>query len=250
MAAAERIDQVADHRHRHVEAAAGGGLAHGGKSRHPRDEGAQRHRDQPAGQASPKAHAPEVGEHHQPERRQPHHRMGEGAEQEAQRDEAQRNPAERGEQGGARGVAAQRVGHPGPREFDESRSQRGHQARLPRHARGVLRSRRGGRQLGRQHHQEHVGEQRDRVDPVGQRADVVAAFGLGQALGLVRIVEIAHQQRDRDPGQHAPVEQLVGEAQHEATQRIDEQQLDEVVQCQTEETVDVASDEPAHGQAT
>ncbi len=51
-------------------------------------------------------------------------------------------------------------------------------------------------------------------------------------------------------GEHPAVEQLARHADHAAAERVDQQQLDEVVEREAEEAVDVPADEPAHGAAT
>ena len=123
---------------------------------------------------------------------------------------------------------------------------RGDQSRLPRDARGIGGA--GGRRerLGRQHDQEHVGDERHRVDAVRQRADVGAAGALGQPPGLERVEQVADEDRDRGARQHAAVDELGREAEDEPAERVDEEQLDEVVERQAEEAVDVAAGDPSH----
>ena len=120
------------------------------------------------------------------------------------------------------------------------------QPRLPRDARRIGGAHALGERLGRQHHQEHVGEERDRVDAVRQRADVVAARPFGEPSRLPRVEEVADEERHRRGRQHAPVDQLGREAEHAPAQRVDQQELDEVVEGQPEEAVDVAAHDPPH----
>ena len=68
--------------------------------------------------------------------------------------------------------------------------ERREQPRLPGDARRVGGARALGERLGRQHDQEHVGEERDGVDAVGQRADVVAAGALREPPRLDRVAEL------------------------------------------------------------
>ena len=61
------------------------------------------------------------------------------------------------------------------------------------------------------------------------------------------VEQVADENRDRGARQHAAVDELRRKAEHEPAQRVDEQQLDEVVERETEEPVDVAADDPTHG---
>src|SRR5690606_17135882 len=63
---------------------------------------------------------------------------------------------------------------------------------------------------------------------------------------LARVVDVSQHQRHRDARQHSAVQKLVVEAEHEATQRVDQKQLDQVVHREPEEAIDVAPYEPAH----
>jgi hypothetical protein len=91
-----------------------------------------------------------------------------------------------------------------------------------------------------------VREQRHRVDPVRQRADVRAAGALGQTLRLQRVRDVADQHGDRRAGKNAAVHEIGRKAEHAAAERVDQQQLDQVVDCEAEEAVDVAADNPSH----
>ena len=85
----------------------------------------------------------------------------------------------------ARGVALRRRSAIGAHaELDDARGEGGEESRLPRDARRIRRAGRDRQRLRRQHHEEHVREERDGVDAVGQRADVGAAGARRQALGL------------------------------------------------------------------
>ena len=103
------------------------------------------------------------------------------------------------------------------------------------------------RQLGRQHDQEHVGEERHRVDPVRQGADVGPPRGPGQAHGLPGVVEVADHQRERRAGEDPAVDQLGGKPEDAPAEGVDQQELNQVVEGEPEESVDVAADHPAHG---
>src|SRR4029453_8865276 len=57
---------------------------------------------------------------------------------------------------------------------------------------------------------------------------------------------VADHERDGRARQNAAVEQLVREPEHVLAKRRDEQQLDEVVERETEEAVEAAAQEPWH----
>ncbi|MFO0974361.1 MAG: hypothetical protein U1A27_13115 [Phycisphaerae bacterium] len=59
------------------------------------------------------------------------------------------------------------------------------------------------------------------------------------------VEEIANQQADGDTGQDAMEDQLIAHAADGLAERGDDQDLDEVVDRQSEEAVNVALDEPA-----
>jgi hypothetical protein len=103
-----------------------------------------------------------------------------------------------------------------------------------------------GERLRRQHHEEHVGEERHGVDAVGQRADVLTAGPRRKRASLERIGDVADEDRDRGSRQHPPVNELRREAEHGPAQRVDQEQLDEIVYGKAEESVDVAADDPTH----
>ena len=86
--------------------------------------------------------------------------------------------------------------------------ERREEARLPCDERRVGRARALGERLGGQHDQEDVGEERDGVDAIGQRADVVAAGPLGEPPRLDRVGDVADEDGDRRGRQHASVDEL------------------------------------------
>jgi len=133
------------------------------------------------------------------------------------------------------------------RELDQSRAQRREESRLPRDARGIRGAGSRRQRLRRQHDEEHVREQRHRVDAVGKRADVGASRALGEPLRLQRVGGVADEDRDRRAGKDTAVDELRREAEDSAAQRVDQQQLNEIVDREAEEAVEVAADEPSHG---
>ena len=66
------------------------------------------------------------------------------------------------------------------------------------------RARSFGQGLRRQHHQEHVGEQRHRVDAVRQRAHVRASCTRGERARLERVRYVADEDGDRSGGSTWP----------------------------------------------
>ncbi len=103
----------------------------------------------------------------------------ERAEEKAERDESQRDAGERRKQRGTRRDLADALGDEGQRQFNRARAEGGEESRLPGDARGIGRAGLNGQHLRRQHHQEHVRDERDGIDAVRQRADVGAAGALG-----------------------------------------------------------------------
>ena len=217
-----------------------------GQAGHPRDECADADGHDAPGQVTLEAHAAEVGQHHDGQRRQADDGVGERAEQEAERDEAERDAGKRREERRAwRGLP-----HPlcdkCRGKFDETRDERREQAGLPRHERRVSRTAPLGERLCREHDQKHVGEERDRVDAVRQRADVVSARAFGEPPRLNRVGDVPHHDRNRCRRQHPAVDKLGWEAEHASTERVDQQELNQIVEREAEKPVDVAANDPPH----
>ena len=103
-----------------------------------------------------------------------------------------------------------------------------------------------GERLGRQHDEKHVGEERDRVDAVRQGADVRAPRTLGEPPGLDGVGDVADEDRDRRRRQHAAVDEIGREPEHAPAQRVDEQQLNEIVEGEPEKAIDVTANDPTH----
>ncbi len=172
--------------------------------------------------------------------------MRERAEQEAERDEAERDAGKgREERCAWRGLP-----HPlcdkCRGKFDQAGDEGREQARLPRDERRVGRTGPLRERLCREHDQKHVGEERDRVDAVGQRADVVSARAFGEPPRLNRVGDVPHHDGNRRRWQHPAVDELWGEAEHASTERVDQQELNQIVEREAEETVDVAANDPPH----
>ncbi len=90
-------------------------------------------------------------------------------------------------------------------------------------------------------------DQGDGVDSVRQRRDVLPSCPFRQPLGLDGIEQVAEENRDRCAGQNPSVHEIGWEPEDEPAQRVDQKQLDEVVEREAEEPVDVAAYEPGHG---
>ncbi len=84
MSAADRGDQVGDHGKGRVEGGRGWVCADGSDSGDPAQDCPKRHSHDSARNVSLEAHAAEVGEHHDRQRREPHDGMREGAEEKSQ----------------------------------------------------------------------------------------------------------------------------------------------------------------------
>ena len=92
-----------------------------------------------------------------------------------------------------------------------------------------------------------MGEERDGVDAVRKGADVVPSGALREAPSLDRVADVADEDREGGGRQHAAVDELGREAEDAPAQRVDEQELNEIVEGEAEETVDVAANDPPHG---
>ena len=125
--------------------------------------------------------------------------------------------------------------------------ERRQQARLPRDARRIGGAGPSASALAGSITRKTWANERHRVDAVRQRAHVGASRALGEPLRLERVGEVADEDRDRGARQHAAVDELGREPEDEAAQRVDEEQLNEIVEGEAEEPVDVAADDPTHG---
>ncbi len=205
--------------------------------------------DDAARQMSLESHAAEIGQQHDAQRDEADDRVRERPEQEAERDEAQGDAGKRREKRCARRGLAHALGDERRRELDDPRHERREQARLPGDARRIRGARLFGERLRRQHHEKDVREERDRVDAVGQRADVAAARARREPSRLERVGDVADENRDRGGRQDAPVDELGRKAEHAAAQRVDEEKLNEIVEGEPEEAVDVAANDPTHAES-
>jgi hypothetical protein len=93
-----------------------------------------------------------------------------------------------------------------------------------------------------------VGKQRHRVDAVRQRAHVRTSRARGERARLERVRHVADEDGDGSGWQHRAVEELGREPEDGATEGVDQQQLNEIVEGETEEPVDVPADDPTHTQ--
>ena len=93
-----------------------------------------------------------------------------------------------------------------------------------------------------------MGKQRHRVDAVRQRAHVRTSCARGERARLERVRHVADEDGDRSGWQHLTVEELGGESEDGATEGVDQQQLNEIVEGEAEEPVDVPADDPTHTQ--
>ena len=224
--------------------AASGFAPTGRQAGHPRDEGADPDGHDAPGQVALEAHPAEVGQHHDGQRGQADNGVGERAEQKAERDEAERDAGKRREERGAWRGLAHTLGDKRCAKFDETGDERREQAGLPRHERRIGRTAPLGECLCREHDQKHMGEERDRVDAVGQRADVGAAGAFGQPPCLNGVGDVPHHDRNRCRRQHPAVDKLGWEPEHASTERVDQEELNQIVEREAEKPVDVAANDP------
>ena len=131
-------------------------------------------------------------------------------------------------------------------KFNQAGDEGREQARLPCDERRVGRTGPLRERLCREHDQKHMGEERDRVDAVWQRADVVSACSFGETPRLNRVSDVSHHDGNRRRWQHPAVDKFWGEAEHAPTERVDQEELDQIVEREAEEPVDVAANDPPH----
>src|SRR5687768_928937 len=110
----------------------------------------------------------------------------------------------------------------------------------------MSRTGRDGGELRWQHDQKDEAENGDGVDAVGQCTAIITAFLACETHGLPGVIDVADEDAERCAGQDVLVEKLCIEAKDEATQRIDQEELNEIVQGEPEEPVDIGTNEPAH----
>ena len=108
----------------------------------------------------------------------------------------ERDARQRREQRRPRRCLADALGDERARQLDDPRRQRREQSRLPGDARRIGHAGPLRQHLGRKHDEEDVREERDGVDAVGQRADVVASGSLASAARLDRVGDVADENRD------------------------------------------------------
>ena len=251
MSAKERRPQLARHRQREIQSDLGQRLRlRPADRRQPRGPGQRRaHRQQHdrRRQAAAEPHPAEKDDEHQHQHHQPDDRCGKGLEQERQPEEAQPDAGERRQHGRRWRVPADFIRKEGAPELDQPAEKAGHQSGVPREAFRVGHAL-GDRQLLRgQHHEENMREQSRRADAVGQRRDIGAPLASGQLHRLPGVEDVAHEKRDRDARQDAPVDQLRGKPEHAGAQRREDEQLHQVVDEGHHEALAVATGKIFHG---
>ena len=87
-------------------------------------------------------------------------------------------------------------------------------------------------------------DERNRIDPIGQGAHILAIGALGELLGLECIKHVADEDRHSRSRKHAAINDRRREAKNELAQRFDEQELDEIIERQPEKTVNVSANDP------
>ena len=90
----------------------------------------------------------------------------------------------------------------------------------------------------------HKREKTHRVDAIGQRGYVFPARLPGKLPSLPGVEDIAHQNRNRRPRQNAPEDVTIRQMDQLAAETDDENKLDQIVDHETEETVQIFADKP------
>ncbi len=250
----EAGDEIADDRDGQVEGDGLGRGAHrfGGDRRglaargeDPGRRAPEHHRPRAAGDPQRHGHLGEVGREHHRERQDGQERRLEGADGEVHRDEGDGDPGERREQRRARGDLAELLGDQRAGGLEHAAHEARGEPDLPGDGGRFVGQRAAGlgRELHRQHDEEDVSEERDRVDPVGQGGDVVASFLRRELLRLPGVEEVADEDRERCPWEDRPQHQIRGEAEHPLAEPQHQQELDQRIHGQAEEPVEVPGHE-------
>src|SRR5258706_1027269 len=163
---------------------------------------------------------------------------GKNLEGKIHRDKRNRDAGQRRQQSRARCYLAQALSDKGTENLDHTVEKTRHQTNLPRPNRIF------GFEINRQHDKKQVGEQTDRVNAVGQRRDIVTAGGARQLARLPSVEEVADENRDRRAGKNLAENKTVRQMNQPAAKIDDENELDQVVDHQTEKTVEIFANEP------
>ena len=147
----------------------------------------------------------------------------------------------------ARGVLRRdRIGNEGTEEFDQPAADARDESHLPGQFRGI----RCGfavvqclREHG-VHHEKDVDQQGWRIDPIGQRRDIAAAFFRRQPMCLPGIKQIADQDADGSARQNVFEQEIRILSRHSAedrAEREDKQKLDQVVNKKSKKAIQVTT---------
>ncbi len=205
----------------------------------PGDEGSSHDGDEAAGEAAEEADASEEGDEDDAHGEHGEDWFLEDLDGERHGDEADGDAGECGEEGGAGGVFADPLGDEGAEEFDESASEAGDESHEP----GLLN--RLSAFIDRLHDEEEVDEERGSVDAVGEGGDVAASEFFGEAVGLPSVVDVSEEDADGCSGENSPVNEagcFFRIAEKGVAKRDDQQELDQIVDEQTEKAIEIPFD--------
>src|SRR5712692_11920403 len=102
-----------------------------------------------------------------------------------------------------------------------------------------------GKLINRPHDEEHIGQKTRGIDTERERGDILPARLLHQLSRLPGVKEVTQEDRDRRAGQDTTSNQLRRKPAHDLAQDGNKHELEQVVDKQTEKSVDITVHEPA-----
>ena len=102
----------------------------------------------------------------------------------------------------------------------------------------------------RQHDKKHVSKQAHGVDAVRKRGDILTPRFARQAARLPGIEKVAEQDRDRRAGKNPAEDILVRQMNQLAAKTDDKNELNQIIDHQTEKAVEIFAHEPGRGKSS
>ena len=180
----------------------------------------------------------EVGDENDRHRHHGNQWLGENLEGEIHRDKSNRDTRQGREQRSARGHPAHAFGDESGEDFNDAVEKTSDEPYFPRPDRifGFLHD--------RQHDKKHVSKQAHGVDAVRKRGDILTPRFARQAARLPGIEKVAEQDRDRRAGKNPAEDILVRQMNQLAAKTDDKNELNQIIDHQTEKAVEIFAHEP------
>ncbi len=180
----------------------------------------------------------EVGDENDRHRHHGNQWLGENLEGEIHRDKSNRDARQSREQRSARRDPAHAFGDESAEDFNDAVEKTSDEPDFPRPDRifGLL--------INRQHDKKNKSEQAHRVDAVGQRGDVFTPRFARQSARLPGVEKIADQNRNRRARKNPAEDILVRQMNQLAAKTDDENELNQIIDHQTEKAVEIFAHEP------